>query len=75
MNNAERFQDKEKIGEGTYGIVYKAHDTKLNRTVAYKKMILQMENEGIPSTALREISLLKGLNHLNIVGLLDIILE
>lgn len=34
-----------------------------------------MDNEGIPSTALREISLLKGLNHPNIVPLLDIILE
>lgn len=34
-----------------------------------------MENEGIPSTALREISLLKGLKHSNVVGLLDIILE
>jgi len=34
-----------------------------------------MDNEGIPSTALREISLLRGLNHPNIVPLLDIILE
>lgn len=33
-----------------------------------------MDNEGIPSTALREISLLKGLKHPNIVDLLDIIL-
>jgi len=31
--------------------------------------------EGIPSTALREISLLKSLNHKNIVPLLDIILK
>lgn len=75
MDSHERFLNKEKIGKGTYGIVYKAYDKVLNKTVAYKKMILQMENEGIPSTALREISLLKGLNHLNVVGLLDIILE
>lgn len=29
--------------------------------------------EGVPSTAIREISLLKGLNHANIVDLLDVI--
>ena len=34
-----------------------------------------MDNEGIPPTALREITLLKGLNHPNIVPLLDLILE
>lgn len=33
-----------------------------------------MDNEGIPSTALREISLLKGLKHPNIVDLLDTII-
>lgn len=38
-------------------------------------MILPNDNEGIPSTALREISLLKSLNHPNIVKLLDIIVK
>lgn len=40
MDSGERFLNKEKIGKGTYGIVYKAHDKKLLKTVAYKKMIL-----------------------------------
>lgn len=75
MEQHERFINKEKIGKGTYGIVYKAHDTTLKKVVAFKKMILQMNNEGIPPTALREITLLKGLNHPNIVPLLDLILE
>ena len=70
-----RFQHKEKIGMGTYGDVFKAFDTKFNCFVALKKMKIQNDNEGIPSTALREISLLKGLKHPNIVDLKDIILD
>ena len=38
-------------------------------------MILPNDNEGIPSTALREISLLKDLNHPNIITLLDLIIK
>lgn len=34
---------------------------------ALKKIRLESEDEGIPSTAIREISLLKELNHPNIV--------
>ena len=75
MNTNERFINREKIGHGTYGEVYKVKDTKLGKTVALKKIIIQNENEGIPSTTLREISILKNLKHPNIVGLLDFILE
>ena len=60
---------------GTYGDVFKAFDSKFNCFVALKKMKIQNDNEGIPSTALREISLLKGLKHPNIVDLKDIILD
>lgn len=61
-----------KIGSGTYSNVYEALDTEFNQTVALKKIILN-ENEGIPSTTLREISILKILNHKNIINLLNII--
>ena len=37
--------------------------------MAMKKIRLESEDEGVPSTAIREISLLKELQHPNIVGL------
>ena len=64
----ERYQKLEKIGEGTYGIVYKAKDKLSNQIIALKRIRLEAEAEGIPSTAIREISLLKELRHVNIVG-------
>ena len=52
---------------GTYGVVYKARDINTNRVVALKKIRLEAEDEGVPSTAIREISLLKELKDDNIV--------
>jgi len=71
----ENYQKMEKIGEGTYGVVYKALDlsTPDQRIVALKKIRLEAEDEGVPSTAIREISLLKEMNDPNIVRLLNIV--
>ncbi|KAH9876429.1 hypothetical protein J1614_003560 [Plenodomus biglobosus] len=71
----ENYQKLEKVGEGTYGVVYKARDltTKDQRIVALKKIRLEAEDEGVPSTAIREISLLKEMNDPNIVRLLNIV--
>ena len=62
-----------KLGEGTYGVVYRAKDQKGQEIYALKKIRLQAEEEGIPSTAIREISLLKELNHVNIVKLYEVL--
>ncbi|CAJ0585013.1 unnamed protein product, partial [Mesorhabditis spiculigera] len=69
------FQKLEKIGEGTYGVVYKGRNKKTNQTVAMKKIRLEAEDEGVPSTAIREISLLKELKHPNVVALEDVIMQ
>jgi serine/threonine protein kinase len=67
----ERYQKLEKngsnSGEGTYGVVYKARDRQTNLLVAMKKVKLESDDEGIPSTTLREISTLRHLRHTNIV--------
>lgn len=65
----------EKIGEGTYGVVYKARDRVTNETIALKKIRLEQEDEGVPSTAIREISLLKEMQHRNIVRSLSLSLS
>ena len=63
----EKYEKREKVGEGTYGVVYKAIDTHTKDIVALKKIRLENEEEGMPSTAMREISLLNELKHPNIV--------
>ncbi len=63
----EKYKKLEKIGEGTYGYVYKAQDTTTSEIVALKKIKLENEDEGVPSTAMREISILKELSHPNVV--------
>lgn len=61
------------IGEGTYGVVYKAKDTETGEIFALKKIRLESEEEGIPSTAIREIALLKELQHPKIVRLVNVL--
>lgn len=69
----EQYPKLEKIGEGTYGIVYKARDSETGNLVALKKIRLETEAEGVPSTAIREITVLKELEHPHIVKLLDVV--
>lgn len=69
----EKYQRIEKLGEGTYGTVYKARVKNTTNFVALKKIKVEAEDEGVPSTAIREISLLKELDHPNIVRLLEVI--
>lgn len=72
----DRYQKIEKnghCGEGTYGVVYKAKDKQTDRLVALKRIRLEVEDEGIPSTTLREIAVLRQLRHPNIVELNDVV--
>ncbi|CAP33355.2 Protein CBR-CDK-2 [Caenorhabditis briggsae] len=68
-----RFRAFRKIGEGTYGVVYKAVHVRDNVQCALKMIRTDRDEEGIPSTCLREISCIKDLQHDNIVTLFDII--
>ena len=61
-NSMDRYRKIDKVGEGTYGVVYKALDKVTEEYVALKKTRLETEDEGVPSTAIREISLLRELN-------------
>ncbi|KAK8525927.1 hypothetical protein V6N13_017007 [Hibiscus sabdariffa] len=68
---ADRYLKREVLGEGTYGVVYKAIDTRTGQTVAIKKIRLGKQKEGVNFTALREIKLLKELKDPNIIELTD----
>jgi len=68
----DRYKQLYHLGSGAYGSVYLAVDKYTNERFAIKKMKISSEQarEGIPSTAIREISLLKELSgHENIVRL------
>lgn len=86
-SSVERFKLLEKIGEGTYGVVYRARDASMSPVeqiqghapvhdegmVALKRMRLDAHDEGVPVTTLREVALLQGLRHANIVRLREVI--
>lgn len=74
-NLLSRYKKLEKIGHGAYGDVYKSLDTQSNKIVALKKMKLEVENEGVPSTVIRETSLLRELDHPNVIALNDIVVD
>nr|BAD72769.1 putative MAP kinase [Paramecium caudatum] len=57
------------IGEGAYGIVLKGKNKENGEIVAIKQFIGSEEDESIKKTILREVKVLKMLNHENIVKL------
>ncbi|KHJ44871.1 kinase domain protein [Trichuris suis] len=69
----QKYEKLEKIGEGTYGTVFKAKNRNSHEVVALKRVRLDDDDEGVPSSALREICLLKELKHPNIVRLYDVV--
>lgn len=71
----DMFQIIDQVGEGTYGQVYKAKDKITGELVALKKVRTDNEKEGFPITAVREIKILRQLNHPNIVNLKEIVTD
>lgn len=68
------FQKLGRIGEGTYGFVYKAVHRTTGAVVALKRIILHNEeHDGFPLTSIREIRTLRACQHPNIVQLRDVV--
>ncbi|XP_077210359.1 cell division control protein 2 homolog D-like [Tasmannia lanceolata] len=69
----DAYEKLEKVGEGTYGKVYRAKEKATGKIVALKKTRLHEDDEGVPPTTLREVSLLRMLSiDPHIVRLLDL---
>ena len=62
----------EKIGEGTYGSVYKAVDQRSDTIVAVKKVKIRKADDGLPKEFLREVESLKYLVHENIIQVREV---
>jgi serine/threonine protein kinase len=68
------FEIEEMIGRGGMGVVYLAHDTKLDRSVAIKSMPAELARDPIVRARFqREAKLLASLSHPNIAVIHDII--
>ncbi|CDF35311.1 Cyclin-dependent kinase B2-2, CDKB2-2 [Chondrus crispus] len=69
----ENYRRTELLGQGTYGKVYKAHHLQTGRVVALKKTILSSDDEGVPATTLREVSILRSLDSPYVVKLEEVV--
>ena len=71
-NEPKDYDPIKKVGEGTFGQVYKAKNKK-DQTIVALKLVKLSEEYGFPVPALREILIMKGLKHNNILTLKEIV--
>lgn len=70
-----KYRKDEKVGEGTYAVVYKGFDLVNNKIVAIKKIRLgsvERADMGMDLSAIRELKILQEIKHPNIVELVDV---
>ncbi len=70
-----RYEIQAELGRGAMGVVYRAHDPLLSRTVAIKTINMDLEQDGMEEYEARfyqEAKAAGGLNHPNIVIVYDI---
>ncbi|KAK6621531.1 Cyclin-dependent kinase-like 1 [Polyplax serrata] len=68
----ERYEKLCKLGEGSYGLVFKCKNRENGQIVAIKKFVESEDDPIIRKIALREIRMLKNLKHPNLVNLLEV---
>lgn len=70
---SEHFRIVQKLGEGTYGKVYKAISRTTNEVFALKRIPIQQSEYGVPAATIREVSLLKECDHPNVIRLYEVL--
>jgi cyclin-dependent kinase-like len=68
----ERYERLCKIGEGSYGVVFKCRNRENGGLVAIKKFVESEEDPLIRKIAMREIRMLKNLKHPNLINLIEV---
>ncbi|XP_054721956.1 cyclin-dependent kinase-like 1 [Uloborus diversus] len=68
----EKYEKLSKIGEGSYGVVFKCRNRENGQIVAVKKYMETEDDPLIKKIALREIRMLKQLKHPNLVNLIEV---
>ncbi|KAG8466799.1 hypothetical protein KFE25_008178 [Diacronema lutheri] len=68
---AEEYAMLEKVGEGTFGQVFRAKHRRTGEVCALKKIRLKRVEDGIALATLRELKALQQLEHTNVVRLID----
>lgn len=67
-----RYDDLKHLGTGAQGVVCSAHDSILKKRVAIKKLYRPFQNQTHAKRAFRELKLMRLVNHVNIIGLLNV---
>ncbi|SCU77471.1 LADA_0A00628g1_1 [Lachancea dasiensis] len=69
------YKEEKKLGQGTFGEVYRGVHLETKRQVAMKRTIVKAEKDLFPITAQREITILRKLNHKNVIKLIEMVYD
>lgn len=77
---ADRYRLEQQIGAGAMGVVWRAHDIRLDRTVAVKQLLMQpglgeAETEAAGARAMREGRIAARLQHPHAISVYDVALD
>ncbi|KAJ8094433.1 TFIIH complex serine/threonine-protein kinase subunit kin28 [Marasmius tenuissimus] len=68
----KRWAKEQKVGEGTYAVVYRGREFATGRKCAIKKIKVGQFKDGLDMSAIREVKYLRELKHQNVIELLDV---
>ncbi|XP_069116672.1 cyclin-dependent kinase-like 1 isoform X31 [Argopecten irradians] len=68
----EKYEKLTRIGEGSYGVVFKCRNKETGVIVAIKRFVESEDDPLIKKIAMREIRMLKQLKHPNLVNLIEV---
>lgn len=73
LRDVHVYARKHQLGQGTFGSVFMGADKATGEVVALKRINTEQEENGFPITAIREVKILKALNHENVIKLKEIV--